>query len=52
MAGNTDRASIKSNTGSVGIKKIGHTFSGLHGNDPNAKRKGYPSEPTTVSFGK
>jgi hypothetical protein len=39
-------------TGSAQIKKVGHTFSGLHGNDPNAKRRGYPTEPTPVTFGK
>jgi hypothetical protein len=44
--------SIKSKTGSAEIKKIGHTFSGVHGNDPNAQRRGYPKEPTTVTFGK
>jgi hypothetical protein len=43
---------IKSKTGNVGIKKIGHSFSGMHGNDPNAKRRGYPNEPTTITFGK
>jgi hypothetical protein len=44
--------SIKSKTGGAEIKRIGHTFSGVHGNDPNAQRRGYPKEPTTVTFGK
>jgi hypothetical protein len=44
--------SIKSKTGNAEVKKIGHSFSGQHGNNPNAQRRGYPSEPTTVSFGK
>lgn len=44
--------SIKSKTGSAEIKKIGHTYSGIHGNDPNAQRRGYPKEPTPQTFGK
>jgi hypothetical protein len=43
--------SIKNKTKSAELKKVGHTFSGVHGNDPNAQRRGYPKEPTTVSFG-
>ena len=44
--------SIKSKTGGAEIKRVGHTYSGLHGGDPNAQRRGYPKEPTTQIFGK
>jgi hypothetical protein len=44
--------SIKSKTGNAELHRVGHTFSGVHGNDPNAKRRGYPDQPTTVTFGK
>jgi hypothetical protein len=44
--------SIKSKTGNAEIKRVGHTFSGLHGIDPNAKRRGYPDQPTVQVFGK
>jgi len=44
--------SIKSNTGNTTINKVGHSFSGQHGVDPNAKRRGYPAEPTKITFGK
>ena len=43
---------IKSSTGGATIKKVGHTFSGKHGGDPNAKRKGYTDTPTEQTFGK
>jgi hypothetical protein len=39
-------------TGSAPIKKIGHTFSGNFGSDPNAKVKGRGMEPSDITFGK
>ncbi len=38
-------------SGSAPIKKVGHTASGRHGSEPNAKRKGIPAEPTPLNFG-
>lgn len=43
---------IKSSTGGAAIKKVGHTFSGKHGNNPGAKRKGYSDTPSEITFGK
>lgn len=43
---------IKSSTGGATIKRIGHTYSGKHGNDPQAKRKGYTDSPSEITFGK
>lgn len=43
---------INAKTKGAEIKRIGHTFSGLHGNDPHAQRRGYPKEPTPATFGK
>ena len=37
-------------TGSAPIKKVGHTFSGQFGSDPNAKVKGRGNEPTEQTF--
>lgn len=37
--------------GSAPLKKVGHTFSGKFGSEPNAKRRGIPAEPTTQTFG-
>jgi hypothetical protein len=39
-------------TGGASIKKVGHTFSGSFGVDPNAKVKGRPTTPTDITFGK
>lgn len=38
-------------SGNATIKKVGHTFSGRFGSEPNAKRKGTPAEPTPQTFG-
>jgi|694.fasta_scaffold07540_15 hypothetical protein len=46
------QANIKSKTGNAEVKKIGHTYSGQHGNSVSAQRRGYPKEPTTITFGK
>lgn len=43
---------IKSNTGGATIKRIGHTESGKHGNSSSVQRKGYPNQPTDITFGK
>jgi len=44
--------SIKSKTGNAEVKKVGHTYSGVQGSEPNAQRRGIPSEPTPQTFGK
>ena len=43
---------LKSKTGSAPIKKVGHTYSGTFGSEPNAKTKGTPVNPTDQTFGK
>lgn len=40
-----------SKSGSAPIKKVGHTFSGKFGSEPNSKVKGGASEPTPQTFG-
>lgn len=37
--------------GKIPITKVGHTFSGQHGSNPNAKVKGRSGEPTPQTFG-
>lgn len=44
--------SIKSKTGNAPIEKVGHTFSGMFGSEPYAKKKGSPAKPTDQAFGK
>lgn len=44
------KQTIDSKTGSAPIKKVGHTFSGVFGSEPNAKVKGRPTEPTDITF--
>lgn len=44
--------SIKSNTGGATIKRVGHTESGVHGNCSSKQRRGYPNQPTDITFGK
>lgn len=40
-------------TGDASIKKVGHTYAGIFGIEPNAKAKGVAaSEPTPQTFGK
>lgn len=39
-------------TGSAPIKKIGHTFSGVFGVDPNATVRGRGTDPTDITFNK
>jgi hypothetical protein len=39
-------------TGNALIKKVGHTYSGVHGSNPNAKVKGVTTTPTEQTFGK
>lgn len=38
-------------TGNAPIKKVGHTFSGQFGSEPNSKAKGRSGEPTPQTFG-
>lgn len=40
-----------SKTKNAPIEKVGHTFSGRFGSEPNAKRKGGPDKPTPQTFG-
>jgi hypothetical protein len=42
--------SINSKTGAAPIKKVGHTFSGHFGSDPNAKVRGRGTEPSEQTF--
>lgn len=42
---------ISSKTGAAPIQKVGHTYSGRFGSEPNAKERGRPSEPTPQTFG-
>lgn len=41
---------IASNTGNAPIKRQGHTSSGKHGSNPDAKPRGYPSEPRNLTI--
>ena len=43
---------MTSKPGNAQIEKVGHTFSGSHGIDPNAKVKGVTTKPTPQTFGK
>lgn len=51
MSNLTERDSMKSNPGNAPIVKVGHTYSGRDGVDPNAKVRG-PSTVTEQTFGK
>lgn len=44
--------SIKSKTGNAPIEKVGHTYSGMFGSEPYAKKKGSSTKPTEQTFGK
>lgn len=44
--------SLNQSPGNAQIVKIGHTFSGVLGSEPNAKVRGRPAEPTPQTFGK
>lgn len=44
--------SLTSKPGNATIKKVGHTYSGRDGVDPNAKVRGGSGEPTEQTFGK
>lgn len=39
------------NTKNAPIKKVGHTYSGVFGSEPNAKVRGRSTEPTEQTFG-
>lgn len=41
-----------SKPGNLKITPVGHTYSGRHGIDPNAKVRGGSSQPTQQTFGK
>lgn len=41
-----------SKAGGVTIKKVGHTYSGKFGSNPNAQVRGRSKEPTEQTFGK
>jgi hypothetical protein len=43
---------IKSKTGSAPVEKVGHTYSGQFGSEPNAKTRGRSDKPTPQTFGK
>lgn len=45
------KQSIESKTGNAPITKVGHTYSGKFGSEPNAKERGRSSEPTPQTFG-
>lgn len=38
-------------TGNAELVKVGHTFSGAYGSEPNAKRRGIAEMPTPQTFG-
>lgn len=45
------KQNIESKTGSAPIEKVGHTFSGVFGSEPNAKVRGRGTTPSPQTFG-